>query len=67
MAIDAVTAIASGTDDAIKLVLQKDAQANTPAEIAAKQAQQVQLQQEPQERPIEPVQQPQEVLASEVV
>jgi hypothetical protein len=42
MAIDAVTAIASGTDDAIKLVLQKDAQANTPAEIAAKQAQQVQ-------------------------
>lgn len=42
MALDAVTAVGSAVDDGIKLVLQKDAQANSPAEIAARQAQQVQ-------------------------
>jgi len=42
MALDPVTAVASAVGDGVELVLQKDAQFNTPAEVAARQAQQVQ-------------------------
>lgn len=42
MSLDPVTAVGSAVDDGVKLVLQKDSEANTPAEIAARQAQQVQ-------------------------
>lgn len=41
MALDPVSAIASVVDDGVKVALQKDAQLNTPAEVAARQAQQV--------------------------
>ncbi len=40
--IDPVTSVAGAIDDAEKVVLQKDAQLNTPEQIAAKQAQEVQ-------------------------
>jgi hypothetical protein len=42
MAIDPISSVAGAVDDAIKIAMQKDAQRNTPAQIAAKQASQVQ-------------------------
>ena len=41
MALDPITGVASAVDDGVKLVLQKDAQLNTPAEVLARQADQV--------------------------
>ena len=38
MAADPITGIAAVVDDSIKIALQKDAQENTPAQVAAKLA-----------------------------
>lgn len=40
--VDPITSIAGAVDDAEKIALQKDAEKNTPEQIAAKQAQEVQ-------------------------
>ena len=42
MGLDPVSSVASAVGDGIKVVLQKDAQLNTPAEVAAKQASELQ-------------------------
>jgi hypothetical protein len=42
MAVDAITGALQVADDVGKLALQKDAQLNTPAEVVAKEAAQVQ-------------------------
>jgi hypothetical protein len=39
--LDPITGVASAVDDSVKLVLQKDAQLNTSAEVLARQADQV--------------------------
>lgn len=41
MTLDPITGVASAVDDSVKLVLQKDAQLNTSAEVLARQADQV--------------------------
>ncbi|MEN6533328.1 MAG: hypothetical protein ABFD89_06670 [Bryobacteraceae bacterium] len=42
MALDPVTSVAGAVDDGIRVILQKDAQLNTPAAVSAKQASEVQ-------------------------
>jgi hypothetical protein len=39
--LDPITSVADAVGDGVKLVLQKDAQLNTPAEILARQSDQV--------------------------
>jgi hypothetical protein len=39
--LDPITSVADAVGDGVKLVLQKDAQLNTPAEVLARQADQV--------------------------